>query len=158
MDWILDWAGIIMAPLAVVVALYVNDRRAKKSSEQSATVAGKTLEISEDEMETTRFQALTEGFNLSFNQLRTDLSRQTEKTDEAVHELGRQKTLTQAVTDELVLQKAETRRIADTVSGLIEDRGRLIEHLNAVERLIPDPPGPPPRPKFLTHFDFGTSH
>lgn len=79
-----------------------------------------TVSISKQEANTHEFGALTEGFVAQFELMKITQSNQTE----------------------------EIKELTGRVKSMEDERIDILEHLSAVEALVPVPPGPPIRPKW----------
>lgn len=130
--WWITLLSLLAGPITALIALYFNDRRSKRNIDQTVT-------ISKQEAETNEFSVLTAGYTASFERLTKEVGAERERGDKMEADVARQKTLNNAITDELAIVKAANRRLADRVDI-------ILDHLGRVEQMVPNPPGPPPRP------------
>lgn len=98
-------------------------------------VAHKQVSVSETEAQTHQFQAIIDGFTQSLAVVSNRATTAEESARHATEEAKR----ANARADELEqrLDESEAREL------------QMLDHLKAVEDLVPNPPGPPARPAWL---------
>jgi hypothetical protein len=125
-----DIAAII-GPLIGVFALIGVIYQANKARDTGK----ETVEVSERDVQTKAFTALTEMFTVGLNEVRLELA--SAKQD-AINEKAARGVLETKVSNNL-----------ERITLLEDERSELKEHIIVLEGLVPSPPGPPPRPKWL---------
>lgn len=122
---VLSIAAVVLAPLAGLAVAIITDHRSKQQTKLSYTAEEKNIDIREQEAETHYFAAITEGF---VEQLRL-VNNQYDRLSARYTDLEAKHTALEARFTEIDKQRAE-----------------LLKHVEALEALVPTPPGPPPRP------------
>lgn len=90
-------------------------------------VALSQVNVSEKDANTRQFEAIVEGFTQSLTAARTEAERAN----------------TRAGALETRLDNLERERAVEHI--------QIVEHLTKLEMLVPNPPGPPPRPTWLVY-------
>ena len=115
---ILALAALFLGPLVAIISSIMVSRVSRKNSTEGAT-------ISRREADTNEFSAMTDGFTESFRQMHLQIQELRMRVDD----LEKEKNILAAKLHESTIERAE-----------------LLNHLRAVEALVPDPPGVPVRP------------
>lgn len=110
--------ALFSGPIAAIFGSILTVRVMRKGNSQMTAVSNR-------EASTNEFSALTEGFTESFRQMKLQMQE-----------------LQQRVTD---LEKDKEKLMAVAAKDL-KEKAQILEHLIEVEKLVPNPPGPPPRP------------
>lgn len=110
--------ALFLGPTVAIVSSLIAARVSKKNGVEGANLGKR-------EAQTHEFSALTEGFTESFRQMHLQIEELRGRIDTLEHE----KDKLAAELHESTLERAE-----------------LLQHLLAVEALVPNPPGPPTRP------------
>lgn len=110
--------ALFLGPLVAVVSSLIAANVAKKNGTEGAR-------ISRRQADTNEFSAMTEGFTESFRQMHLQIQELKGRVDA------------------LEIEKDE---LAAKLHESTIERAELLEHLRAVEALVPNPPGPPERP------------
>ena len=115
--------------MLAILALFLGPTVAIVSSLIAAKVSRKNgvegVKLSRREADTNEFSAMTDGFTESFRQMHLQIQELKGRVDA----LEREKDALAAKLHESTIERAE-----------------LLQHLLAVEALVPDPPGAPARP------------
>ena len=110
--------ALFLGPLVAIVSSLIAARVTRRNSVEGAN-------ISRRQADTNEFSAMTEGFTESFRQMHLQIQELKGRVDA----LEIEKDALAAKLHESTIERAE-----------------LLEHLRAVESLVPNPPGPPERP------------
>jgi phage regulator Rha-like protein len=121
--------GAILSFAGLIIANVIQAVRSGRNSKE-------TTEVSTKDANTREFAELREGFVASFEELRRQLAEQRELNDSERTRMQKQ------LTDQSSKITILTRR----VGTLEREKHEIIEHLSAVEMLVPNPPGVPVRP------------
>lgn len=122
---ILSLAALFASPLSGVVVAWIASRRSKKQTDVTVAVDEKGLVIQEQEANTRIFSAITEGF---VERLR-DINEAYDKLETRYNALEKRYTNLEA-------------RFEATENV----KNQMINHIVALEALVPIPPGAPKRP------------
>jgi uncharacterized membrane protein len=119
MNWTLfiSIAALIIGPATGLVVALVANHRSKKDTEANINIADRTVDVAAKEADTRAFSAVMEAFEV---QLRVTTDR-ANKLEEKVADL-------------------ETRLNERDLRAAL-----MLNHISTLERLVPVPPGVPPR-------------
>lgn len=135
--------GLVAAPLAGVVVALIVDRRTKMRNSMEGTVAERSVKVEEREAYNHEVAIIIEGFTASLERTDKELARALERIEqsETSHRITREELKdTQIEVKELRLKHEQNDR----------QRAEMIRHIQALEALVPTPPGPPTRPYWLS--------
>jgi chromosome segregation ATPase len=135
--------GLVAAPLAGVVVALIVDRRTKMRNSMEGTVAERSVKVEEREAYNHEVAIIIEGFTASLERTDKELARALARIEqsETSHRITREELKdTQIEVKELRLKHEQNDR----------QRAEMIRHIQALEALVPTPPGPPTRPYWLS--------
>lgn len=137
--------GAVSLPLSgVIVAIIAKIRSDKPADPPAKPVAHDTMSAaeisvrktlaatSEKEAHNAEISIIIEGFTASMEALRLTVADARLESSEAKMEA--------------TSARADVTKLRQTMDAMAEQREELIDHIQALEALIPSPPGPPPRP------------
>ena len=110
--------ALFFGPLVAIISSIIAAKVARKNSVEGSN-------ISRRQADTNEFSAMTEGFTESFRQMHLQIQELKGRVD---------------------LLEREKDELAAKLHDSTIERSELLEHLRAVEALVPNPPGPPMRP------------
>lgn len=116
---------LLLAPLLIFAGVVVKGLWDFFAAKLQSRVGTKQVAVSEKEANTHQFQAIVEGFTHSLAAVREEAERANSRAD----------------TLEGRLDTVERERA--------QEHNEIIQHLSQIEALVPNPPGPPPRPAWL---------
>lgn len=130
---------LLALPFFTVIGVLIKSLWDWLTARMTNRVSTKQVQISETEANTRQFQAIVEGFTQS-------LAAVSARAQSAEERAGKAEASSKLAND-----RAETLegRLDDVEREREHERAELINHLNKVELLVPNPPGPPPRPPWL---------
>lgn len=105
------------------------------ASKRSHKVSTQQVSISEKEANTHQFQAIVEGFTQSMAVISNRATVAEAQAQKATEQAERANNRAEALENRLDVMERE--------------RTDIIAHLGVVELMVPNPPGPPPRPPWL---------
>lgn len=120
--------NLFAAPVLILIGVIVKGIWDFVGQRMATRVSNKQVTVSETEAQTHQFQAIIDGFTQSLAAVN---QRATTAEDQSARANNRADSL------------------ENRVDQLEDERVLIIDHLNAVEALVPHPPGPPPRPPWL---------
>lgn len=122
--------SLVLGPISGIVVAIIVDNRSKKKAQADATVAERTVGVQEDEAYNHRIAVMIEGFTQA--QARTDkeLNRAIEKIEK---------------------QEGEIEALHARIDESDKHKEELVRHIVALEKQVPNPPGPIPRPAWIKH-------
>jgi outer membrane murein-binding lipoprotein Lpp len=129
----------IGGPASGIAVAVIADRRSKREHPTAVDVSQKTVKVSEREAATHEIAVIIDGFNTSMTNLRADVTAAREDSATARAEAREAR-------EEHGLLKEKHEALTDRVETSERERAEMIRHIVALENLIPNPPGPPPRP------------
>ena len=110
--------ALFLGPLVAVFSSLIAAKVSRKNAVEG-------VHLTRRQADTNEFSAMTEGFTESFRQMHLQIQELKNRLD--------------------ALEKEKDELVAKLHESTIE-RSELLEHLRAVEALVPNPPGPPMRP------------
>lgn len=110
--------ALFLGPLVAVFSSLIAAKVSRKNAVEG-------VQLTRRQADTNEFSAMTEGFTESFRQMHLQIQELKNRLD--------------------TLEKEKDELVAKLHESTIE-RSELLEHLRAVEALVPNPPGPPTRP------------
>ena len=110
--------ALFLGPLVAVFSSLIAAKVSRKNAVEG-------VQLTRRQADTNEFSAMTEGFTESFRQMHLQIQELKNRLD--------------------TLEKEKDELVAKLHESTIE-RSELLEHLRAVEALVPNPPGPPMRP------------
>ena len=111
-------AALFLGPLVAIVSSIIAAKVSRKNGVEGANLGRR-------EADTNEFSAMTEGFTESFRQMHLQI---------------------QDLKGRVGNLEVEKAAMAEKLHESTIERSELLEHLRAVEALVPNPPGPPERP------------
>lgn len=127
--------GIIAAPAGIIIGIIVKgifDRRMSKETSDVALKNGHTQEM-----------------EVAFDGLTANINSLQEQLKDIRTELRDTKTDARRTVDDLTTTQRDLRRLEGVVSNLRVERAAFLVHISALEALVPNPPGAPPRPVWM---------
>jgi hypothetical protein len=121
-----DWLSLLLsAPLLVLLGTIIKIVYDRIKNKEELGTKKKAVEVSETEAETHAFQAIIEAMQMNMNAL-TNRTAIAERRADAIE------------------KKADA--ALERVSTLENEKHEMVDHIVALEHLVPNPPGPPARP------------
>jgi len=132
----------LASPFFVLIGVVITAIVQRLNARGSQRVAEAGVSISETEADTHQFQVIIEGFSKSLEAVskRADAAEAKAKEAEAVAESAKSKADAAEV---------KANKLSRRVRSLENQRTDAIEHVLILERLVPNPPGPPERPFWM---------
>lgn len=127
-----SWISALAVPFFVLLGVIAKGGYDWASARLNSRVQDKQVLVSEKEAETHQWQAIVDGFTASLAAVNT-------RAESAEREAKDAKTESAAST--IKISAMETR-----VNALEHERLEMLNHIIALEHLVPYPPGPPARP------------
>lgn len=132
-------AAAILAPFGSILASVLTYRTMRKRDDAAAGTADRQVDVSEKDAHTKELEMLFSAFGASQESLSNELARVV-KAQEAQNE-----------------KHAALERKHEELKGQHEkfreqhyrEREEMIDHIIDLERLVPNPPGPPTRPAWM---------
>lgn len=127
-----NWANILAVPFFVLLGVIVKGIYDWVVARMNNRVQNKQVQVSEKEAETHQWQAIVDGFTAS-------LAAVNVRAENAEREAKDAKAEAATSTGKIAL--------LDSRVGVLETEKReMLNHIIALEHLVPYPPGPPKRP------------
>lgn len=121
-----DWLSLLLsAPLFVLLGTIIKIIYDRFKDKRHEGVQTKQVQVSETEAETHAFQAIIEAMQINMNALTARTSNAERRAD-------------------AIESKADA--ALKRVGMLENEKHEMVEHIVALEHLVPNPPGPPKRP------------
>lgn len=132
-------AAAILTPLGSILASILTVRAMRKRDDAAAGTADRQVDVSEKDAHTKELEMLFSAFGASQESLSNELARVV-KTQEALNE----KHAALEKKHEALKEEHEQFR-----EQHYREREEMIDHIVDLERLVPNPPGPPSRPSWM---------
>lgn len=129
----------ILAPIGAIVGSILTYRTMRKRDDAAAGTADRQVDVSEKDAHTRELEMLFSAFGASQKSLSDELARvvENQKVQNAKHtELDRKHETLKKEYEEFREQH-------------YREREEMIDHIVDLERLVPNPPGPPTRPSWM---------
>lgn len=128
----INWVNILAVPFFVLLGVIAKGIYDTAAAKMSSKVQSKQVQVSEKEAETHQWQAIVDGFTAS-------LAAVNVRAEGAEREARDAKA-------EAAVSSGKINLLDQRVNALEGERREMLNHIIALEHLVPYPPGPPKRP------------
>jgi septal ring factor EnvC (AmiA/AmiB activator) len=136
-----EWASLaggIGGPVSGIVIALIVWARSRRDTDATTAVAEKGVRVDERQAHTAEVAMIIDGFTESLAAVRSELKDARTELSDARDELK-----------DAAAKYDGLRQEHDALKEQVDmERAAMITHIEALENLIPNPPGPPERPKW----------